>query len=397
MPHPRIRHALERFSQLMRFNRVVTIQGCRQSGKSFFARELIKLKFKELSVVSLDSKTEKDFANSNPESFLVDHEGDPLVIDEAQKAPDLFDAIKLKVDLDSRPGQFVLLGSTEFSKELKIRESLTGRLARMRFFTFNLKETNNIPLATSKEAFALDLKTPVSRAALLKHLKCGGFPSIFHLRDMVQRRSMIQDWMKLVVYRDMTMFPGIKVDTELAMNILAALPLLEEPNASSLASKLKKNSKVIQKHLNLFEILFVVHRLNPHPTGTGKPYYFLADVSLADYFGADFERKLWTWSLHEILAKRSYLVSNDYTPLYYYRNSKGSLVHLLEEQPAKKSVSLLKILPDEKFDLRDFEILKAYKVKNKPLFKHIDTRCLGHQSLDLKNEKIRIHSFETMG
>ncbi len=392
-----MRHAVNRFNKLMSFNRVVTIQGCRQSGKSFFARELIKLKFKKSSIVSLDSKNEKDFAHSNPESFLVNHEGTPLIIDEAQKAPELFDAIKLKVDVDPRPGQFVLLGSTEFSKELKIRESLTGRLAKLRLYTFNLKEACGIPLVTSLEPFALDVKTKINRTMLLKHLKNGGFPSIFHLRDQQQRRSMLQDWLKLVIYRDLTTFPSIKVDPELAMNIIVSLPLLDEPNAASLAVKLKKKLRIIQIHLNLLEILFVVHKLNPHPTGTGKPLYFLADVSLAEYFGANFERKLWTWSIHEISSKRSYSFSDDYTQLYYYRNTKGSIIHLIEEVPAKNIISAIKILPDEKYDLRNFEILKAFEIKNKNSFKKIDLRCLAHQDGMDKNAHIKIHRFEAMG
>ena len=53
----------------------------------------------------------------------------PLVIDEAQKVPKIFDAVKFVVDPSNRPGQFLLLGSTEFSKKTLIRESHTGRIS----------------------------------------------------------------------------------------------------------------------------------------------------------------------------------------------------------------------------------------------------------------------------
>jgi predicted AAA+ superfamily ATPase len=396
MPHPRSRQSLSRFLKLLSFNRVVTIQGCRQAGKSFLARNLAGEKLKNHRFISLDVLKNQEFAKTNPDTFLESHEAHPLIIDEAQKAPPLFDAIKSKVDLDPKPGQFVLLGSSEFSKELKIRESLAGRLAKLRLFTFNFKEAHQITLSTSDEAFGLDFKNKLNRKQLLHHLKMGGFPNIFNVSDPLQRDSLLQDWLNLVIYRDLQTFPAIKADSDLAMQIIMLLAVIEEPSCASLAKKLRRDSRIVQRHLNLLEILFAVHRLNPHPTGTGKPLYFLADVSLAEKFGADFERKLWTWSFHEILSKYAYRGKLAHS-IYYYRNSKGSLVHFVEELVDKKSIRLLKILPFEKMDLREVEILKAYRKKHTNEFREILLYGLSHGSLQLKKGKISIYPFEVMG
>jgi len=71
-----------------------------------------------------------------------------LVIDEAQKVPKIFDAVKYTVDQDRRPGRFVLTCSTEFSRETMIQESLTGRLSRLRLFPLTISETLELPLNT---------------------------------------------------------------------------------------------------------------------------------------------------------------------------------------------------------------------------------------------------------
>ncbi len=86
---------------------------------------------------TLDLASVKNFAAENPDTFVRDVEnGQLLIIDEAQKVPALFDSVKAVVDEQRRPGQFILLGSTEFSKLTNIRESLTGKASRLRIFPY---------------------------------------------------------------------------------------------------------------------------------------------------------------------------------------------------------------------------------------------------------------------
>ena len=123
-------------SSRLKFARVVTLQGPRQCGKSTLTREWVTQWVKGSSYRTLDRLSDQEFARDNPESFLAQSEKAPLqIVDEAQKAPPLFDAIKAQVDENPRPGQFLLLGSTEFSRETQIRENLTGRISRQRLFT----------------------------------------------------------------------------------------------------------------------------------------------------------------------------------------------------------------------------------------------------------------------
>ena len=84
-------------------------------------------------------------AQKNAEAFLNSFQQEPLIIDEAHKAPVVFDEIKALVDSDRRPGRFILTGSVQFSSKLDIRESFTGRVVNLRFDSMTLPETLGVP------------------------------------------------------------------------------------------------------------------------------------------------------------------------------------------------------------------------------------------------------------
>ena len=85
---------------------VVTLTGPRQSGKTTLARAA----FPEHAYVSLEETDTRAFAREGPRGFLERFPG-PVVIDEAQRVPDLLSHLQAPVDHDPRPGRFVLTGS----------------------------------------------------------------------------------------------------------------------------------------------------------------------------------------------------------------------------------------------------------------------------------------------
>lgn len=102
---------------------VVAITGMRQTGKSAFLREQPELKGRKY--ISHDDFAYPAAAKENPDQFVATDE--PLIIDEAQRCPELFVAIRLAVDLDRVPGRFILSGSANFLLVKNISESLAGR------------------------------------------------------------------------------------------------------------------------------------------------------------------------------------------------------------------------------------------------------------------------------
>src|SRR5262249_54503292 len=112
MAHIRSRLALSQLQKLAKLWPVVGLIGPRQSGKTTLFTKLLGLN----SEYSLDELENRNEAQNSPTTFLAKLTY-PAVIDEIQKSPNLFDAIKLHVDRNRRPGQFFLTGSTTFSSK----------------------------------------------------------------------------------------------------------------------------------------------------------------------------------------------------------------------------------------------------------------------------------------
>lgn len=103
------RHAESLVAEALADTRVVLVNGARQSGKSTLTR--LSAGSRPGSVIRLlDDAATLRAAQDDPVGF-VDHDG-LMVIDEVQLAPDLLRAIKVRVDLDPRPGRFLLTGSS---------------------------------------------------------------------------------------------------------------------------------------------------------------------------------------------------------------------------------------------------------------------------------------------
>lgn len=391
MPHLRERHCLPILMKKIKFSPVIAIQGARQTGKSVLISSILPKILPDIRVETFDSEVIRDFATSNPETFLAEFiDTKTLAIDEAQKVPKIFDAVKLRVDKNRRPGMYILLGSTEFSILTKIRESLTGRMTRLKVFPFTLAEVHQIPLNHSPSPIFVSEKPRLSRSHLVQFLNRGGLPGVFYVRSEEAREELLRDWLDLTLERDILLIPGLKLDTVLARKILNQIAVLPEPTAGNLAKCLKVNIRKIHTHIKALETLFVIHSLAPHSDGTGKPLYFLFDVALATLLGAPFERQLHTLVLQEILAQISYRGIRT-KELYYYRGPKGGLTHLVVQEGTK--ISAVKILSEEKIDFRELMGLMAWRKKNP----NVTLFALGAQRASLKKEKIEIYPWEAIG
>ena len=123
---------------------VVGVTGPRQSGKS----TLTKAVFPEKRYVTFDDSTMRTLAESNPSDFIQAFPNG-AIIDEAQKVPGIFDAIKMHVDsIPFTPGKFILTGSSQFRLKANMTDSMAGRAAFLKLLPFSvgeLKDANTLP------------------------------------------------------------------------------------------------------------------------------------------------------------------------------------------------------------------------------------------------------------
>lgn len=87
---------------------IITLTGPRQSGKT----TLVRTEFKDYHYVSLELPDERSFALDDPRGFLSQFDG-PVILDEVQRAPELFSYIQVLVDERDQPGQFILTAAAK--------------------------------------------------------------------------------------------------------------------------------------------------------------------------------------------------------------------------------------------------------------------------------------------
>ena len=114
---------------------VVTLTGPRQSGKTTLVRET----FPDHAYASLEEPDVREYALADPRGFLGQF-ADRVILDEVQRAPDLFSYIQGIVDREDVPGRYILSGSQNFLLLRSIGQSLAGRSAVLHLLPLSLAE-----------------------------------------------------------------------------------------------------------------------------------------------------------------------------------------------------------------------------------------------------------------
>ena len=113
---------------------VVGVTGPRQAGKTTLVRSC----FPGHAYLNLEDPELRDFAQRDPKGFLARDGG--MILDEAQRVPELLSVIQTIVDADPQPGRFIITGSQVFALSAAISQSLAGRIALISLLPFSSGE-----------------------------------------------------------------------------------------------------------------------------------------------------------------------------------------------------------------------------------------------------------------
>ena len=149
----------------------IVIYGPRQVGKSTTINMLFGDK---IPMVTLDDADDRALAINNPRLFLEQY-GWPVIIDEIQKAPNLLDEIKIKIDEqrlvwlrnnEKRQIMYILTGSNRFELQEGISDSLAGRCGVIEMLSLSQAEKyaypNNLFSADIQKLIALERSKKIS-------------------------------------------------------------------------------------------------------------------------------------------------------------------------------------------------------------------------------------------
>ena len=306
---------------------VIAITGPRQSGKS----TLTKYAFPDKKYVSFDDKNIRELAKSNPGDFLKAFP-DGLIIDEAQKVPEIFDAIKLVVDkCDYNPGKYILTGSSQFRLKQNITDSLAGRVGLLKLLPFSMMELKEAGLL-SDEPYDIFFK---------------GFYPPLHDED---KHYYLDDWFENYIdtYLDLDVKDQINADNVRAFRKfiqVCALYSGQMINYDSISRNIGVSAVTIKNWCSILEASYIIHFLEPDSNNLGRtvvktPKLYFVDSGLMcyllrleskeellldDHKGAVVE----TVAVSELLKKRY----NDAKKanLTYYRDKNGFEVDIIAD------------------------------------------------------------------
>ena len=123
--HPR--HIAPLLVEALSDTPVVVLTGAQQSGKSTLVQSLAASVLPLRQYLTLDDAVVLNAAKSDPGGFVGGLTG-PVTLDEVQRAPELFPAIKAAVDRSRQPGRFLLTGSADVLLLPGIADSPAGRV-----------------------------------------------------------------------------------------------------------------------------------------------------------------------------------------------------------------------------------------------------------------------------
>lgn len=320
--HRRNRHIQALFLKRMKMFPVVGLVGPRQVGKSTFLREqwVDSARGRSATYVTLDEHNVLQRAKSSPDQFVrASREADhaTLIIDEIQKVPPLFDAIKAVVDTDRTPGRFAVTGSVEFSDASGIRESLAGRMGLTRLYPFTLAELDK-KSAKARTPWLTGFSRQAAHATpqqIETWMMRGGMPIFCALHDVHERNALIGEWLTAVCHRDIHQLALGKLDGTVALALLQYIARVERFSLSSAIADLGYSRKALQKHLVALETLFLIYRL-PNLMrvrhAQSAPHYAIFDAAVVRYLlghSDDLSTRraaLRTLVLNEIRAQHEY-------------------------------------------------------------------------------------------
>ena len=295
------RRASDSVIQSQQWSPVVLVEGPRQAGKSVLVRDLVGA-IRPAAYVTLDDATTLASAREKPQDFILGLP-DPVVIDEVQRAPEVFLPIKLSVDQDRRPGRFTLAGSANVLLLPRLADSLAGRMRIVMLWPLSQGEIDGLRegfLTTMFEGRPLPHYTGTeSRRGLVERIVRGGFPEAVTLPKGAPREGWMSAYTTAIIERDLTELAAIGDNVALPR----LLRLLAARSATVLnVADLARLSGIARTTLDRYVALLTrVYAVQLVPAWTGdvgrrlikSPKVLLLDSGLAAHLvGVDAQRLL---------------------------------------------------------------------------------------------------------
>jgi predicted AAA+ superfamily ATPase len=326
---------------------VVLIHGPRQCGKTTLARRVGEAR--GYAYFSFDDEVTLAAAQADPVGF-VDDLPERTILDEVQRAPGLFTALKTAVDRRRVPGRFLLTGSANVLLVPALADSLAGRMEILRLHPLAQCELARVAPRFLDTLFSRGFKTRKYRrlrGELAERILAGGYPQALARRQPRRRAAWYRDYIEALVQRDVRDLAQIRrLDALPRLLAVAAAQTARLLNVADLASPFQLTRPTIHEYVTLLERLFLLELLPPwHSNRLSRlvktPKVHLGDTGLAcSLLGLNLEalvrdRPLFG-SLHETFVlqelRRQASGYRDEIRFHHFRDKDGAEVDIVLER-----------------------------------------------------------------
>lgn len=267
---------------------VILINGARQTGKSTLCRQLMEGGDFDGQIVTMDDPTTLTAAQTDPLGFLQDlnlH----AIIDEVQRAPELFLSIKKLVDENRKGRRLILTGSADVMTLPLVADSLAGRIEIHHLWPLSQTEIQG-----KRSKFLHTLITPDgrfqsrrnNRKDIMEAIRAGGYPEVLQRETEGRKAKWFESYIGAVLQKDIKNLANIEGLTQIP-NILQLIGTRvgSTVNLSDIARLSGVKNTTLQRYMALLEHVFLILKIpawTPNIEGqfVKSPKIFLNDTGL---------------------------------------------------------------------------------------------------------------------
>jgi len=369
------RYILNKIQEALSDTPVVLLSGARQTGKSTLAKWLAEGSH-PARYVTLDDAAVFASIKQDPVGFIQGLDG-AVVIDEVQRVPELFSAIKLSVDRERDPGRFLLTGSANVLLLPRLSDSLAGRMEILTLWPFSQGEWEGGGDAFVDSVFHDQVpfvKSSENRSNLMQRLLTGGYPEMLSRVKAARRRAWFSAYTTTILQRDvkdLAQIDGLTAFPRLLSLLAARTGTIL--NIAELSRSVGLPQTTLKRYLALLETTFLTVLLPPWSGNFSKrlvktPKLYLNDTGLAAHLLGVYSEEmlgdgrllgplLENFVLLELLKQASW--SETQPRLFYFRTQAGQEIDVVMEDPAGRIVGI-EIKAAATLTKRDFATLKDF-------------------------------------
>ena len=339
------RHISDYISRMRKQFKVLLLTGPRQVGKSTMLRHMFA---SDYNYVVLDDYLELETAKNDPGLFFKNNRM-PVIVDEVQRAPELFLEIKYLVDKSENKGEVILTGSQSYRLLSSVSDSLAGRVCIIDMSSLSMREKQqldfNVPFIPTDDYIDQRSKTLNRTDDIWFHIHRGSMPEL--IDEEIEWEPFYRSYVRTYLERDVAELINTKNLLKFSsfMRCLAARTG-ELINYSALSNDIGVSVKTIQEWTSILESSGIIRLLRPYEKSISNrsiktPKVYFMDTGLVCYLvgwsnrtvamnGAMSGSLFETFLISEII-KSYYNAGFDTQRLYFYRDRDQREIDLIIE------------------------------------------------------------------